>query len=207
MIFWFIIGIIKVRVSQNHHDNKLIVEVAWNPQLQINVHIINEAFLSKWFALCFSWCHSIVMPPPTPFLLWLYSGECEGGAETERGAEGSSGSHRGADCLPRWTDCHWPGGTGTAYQRQCSKWHQWVFICYAYRYLYSGNTGTLSPNRCSIKHLPILLVFIYLLNINLYIISVGQRCFLRSFPEVQQNGDAIHENGDSSSSSSRAANR
>lgn len=48
---------------------------------------------------------------------------------------------------------------------------------------------------------------INLLNMHLHIISVGQRCFLQSFPEVQQNGDAIHENGDSSSSSSRAANR
>lgn len=31
--------------------------------------------------------------------------------------------------------------------------------------------------------------------------------YLPSFTEVQQNGDTIHENGDTSSSSSRAANR
>ncbi len=158
-------------------------------------------FYQSGFLYVFFLCHSIVMPHPTPSLLWLHSGECEGGAETERGAEGSSGSHRGADCLPRWTDCHRPGGAGTAYQRQCSKWHQWA----EYLYLYSGNTDTLSPPCCTIKHLPILLLLINLLNI--HIISVGQRYFLQSFPEVQQNGDAIHENGDSSSSSSRAANR
>ncbi|KAI3355083.1 hypothetical protein L3Q82_017959 [Scortum barcoo] len=80
----------------------------------------------------------------------------KGAAETERGAERSSGSHWRADCLPRWTDCHRPGGTGTAHQRQCSKWHQ-----------------------------PTL--------------------FFLILSEVQQNGDALHENGDSSSSSSSRA--
>lgn len=52
------------------------------------------------------------------------SGECEGGAEAECGAERGSGAHWGADGFPTWTDRHRPGGTGTAYQRQCIKWHQ-----------------------------------------------------------------------------------
>lgn len=95
-----------------------------------NVNIVDEAFLRKLFSLfCFP-CQSIVVPPPTPSLLCLYSGECEGSAETECGAEGSSGSHRGANCLPRWPDCDWPGGSGTAHQRQCGKWHQWAEYSY-----------------------------------------------------------------------------
>lgn len=116
-------------LTHNHHDNTF---VAHNDQCVFfsNVNIVDEAFLRKLFSLfCFS-CQSIVMPPPTPSLLCLYSGECEGGAETECRAERSSGSHRGADCLPRWPVCDWPGGSGTAYQRQCSKWHQWAEYLY-----------------------------------------------------------------------------
>lgn len=81
--------------------------------------------------LCvFLWSHCLVFPPLITSLLWLHSRECEGSAETERWAEGSSGAHGGADCLPWWADCHWPGGTSTAYQRQCFEWHQWAHYLY-----------------------------------------------------------------------------
>lgn len=59
-------------------------------------------------------------------LLWIHSRECEGSAEAECGAEGGDSAHGGADRVPWWTHCHRPGGTGTTYQRQCTKWLQWA---------------------------------------------------------------------------------